>query len=155
MIIRNATEKDIPSILELLYELGRPEPIDKKEIIVFKNKIKDYFSDPTKLILVAEIDSEIVGLVSIIFLRRLNHAKFEMYVPELIVKKKHRFTGVGKKLIAKCISIGKEENCYRIRLESGNQRKESHKFYKGLGFEQSGLSFSKNLLGNKIEINEM
>lgn len=156
LIIKNATEKDIPSILELLYELGRPEPIDKREITVFKNKIKDYFSDPSKIILVAEIDSEIVGLVSIILLRRLNHAKFEMYIPELVVKEEHRFSGVGKKLIAKCVEVSKKKNCYRIRLESGNQRKESHKFYKGLGFEQSGFSFSKNLLeNNKTEINEM
>ncbi|QUC64142.1 GNAT family N-acetyltransferase [Nitrosopumilus sp. K4] len=153
--IRNATEKDIPSILELLYELGRPEPIDNKEIAVFKNKVKDYFSDPSKFILVAETDSEVIGLVSIILLRRLNHAKFEMYIPELVVKKKHRFSGVGKKLISKCIEIGKKKSCYRIRLESGNQRKESHKFYSGLGFEQSGLSFSKNLLGEKMGINEM
>jgi len=148
--IRNATEKDIPSILELLYELGRPEPIDKREITVFKNKIKDYFSDPLKIILVAEIDSEIVGLASIILLRRLNHAKFEMYIPELVVKEKNRFSGVGKKLIAKCIEIGKKKNCYRIRLESDNKRKDSHKFYKGLGFVQSSLSFSKNLLENNM-----
>jgi len=148
LIIRNAAERDIQSILELLYELGRPEPIDKKEITVFKNKIKDYFLDSSKIILVAETDLDIVGLVSIILLRRLNHAKCEMYIPELVVKEKHRFSGVGKKLIAKCIEIGKKKNCYRIRLESGNQRKESHKFYKGLGFEQSGLSFSKSLLGN-------
>lgn len=154
MNIRNATEKDIPSILELLYELGRPEPIDKKEITVFKNKIKDYFSDPLKLILVAEMDLEIVGLVSVILLRRLNHAKFEMYIPELVVKKEHRFSGIGKKLIAKCIETGKKKNCHRIRLESGNQRKESHKFYKSIGFDQSGLSFSKNLLGSKIGINK-
>ena len=122
LLIRNATEKDIPSILELLYELGRPEPVDNKEVKVFKNKIKDYFSDPTKIILVAETDSEIVGLVSIILLRRLNHAKFEMYIPELVVKEKNRFS-VGKKLITKCIEIGKKKSCYIIRLESGNQRK--------------------------------
>ena len=123
LLIRNATEKDIPSILELLYELGRPEPVDNKEVKVFKNKIKDYFSDPTKIILVAETDSGIVGLVSIILLRRLNHAKFEMYIPELVVKEKNRFSGVGKKLITKCIEIGKKKSCYIIRLESGNQRK--------------------------------
>ena len=98
------------------------------------------------MILVAEINSEIVGLVSIILLRRLNHAKFEMYIPELIVREKHRFSGIGKKLIAKCVEMGKKKKCYRIRLESGNKRKVSHKFYRGLGFEQSGLSFSKGLL---------
>lgn len=144
--VRDAIDKDIPSILKLLYDLGRPEPIDDKEIIVFKSKIREYFSDPAKMILVAESNSKIVGLVSIILLRRLNHAKYEMYIPELVVKKELRYSGIGKALIAKCIEIGKKKNCYRIRLESGNERKESHKFYKTLGFNQSGLSFSKNIL---------
>jgi len=146
MEVRDAIDKDIPSILELLYELGRPEPLDDKEITIFKSKIREYFSDPNKMILVAESDSKIVGLVSIIFLRRLNHAKYEMYIPELVVKKELRYSGIGKSLITKCIELGKKKNCYRIRLESGNERKESHKFYKGLGFNQSGLSFNKNLL---------
>ena len=144
--IRNASEEDIPPILKLLYELGRPEPVDEKEIKVFKNKIKDYFLDPSKLIIVAEKDSKIMGVVSVILLQRLNHAKFEMYIPELVVTKEHRYYGIGKKLITYCIELAKKKNCYRIRLESGNQRTESHQFYKSLGFEQSSLSFNKNLL---------
>jgi len=144
--IRNATENDIREILELLYELDRPKPIDANDLKIFENKVRDYFVDPSKRLLVAESDSIIVGLVSVIFIRRLNHAKFEMYIPELVVKKDFRYSGIGKKLVNSCIELGKKNNCYRIRLESGNQRKESHKFYKSLGFEQSGLSFSKNLL---------
>jgi GNAT superfamily N-acetyltransferase len=144
--IIKATEKDIPFILELLYELDRPIPVDDKEIKLFKNKIKDYFSDPQKTILVAKQDSKIVGLVSIILLRRLNRAKLEMYVPELIVTKEFRYSGIGKKLIQYCIDLAKKKECYRIRLESGNQRKESHKFYKSMGFEQSALSFTKHIL---------
>lgn len=144
--VRDAADKDIPSILELLYELGRPEPIDEKEITIFKSKIREYFSDTAKRILVAEYDSKIVGLVSIIFLRRLNHAKYEMYIPELVVKRELQYSGIGKELITRCIELGKKKNCYRIRLESGNKRKESHRFYKGLGFEQSSVSFNKNLL---------
>jgi len=144
--IRNASEKDIPVILELLYELDRPKPIDDGDLKIFEGKVMDYFTDSLKRILVAETDSKIVGLVSIILLRRLNHAKFEMYIPELIVKKEFRYSGIGKKLISYCTELGKKENCYRIRLESGNQRKKSHKFYKELGFDQSALSFCKNLL---------
>lgn len=146
VLIRDAIENDIPSILKLLYELGRPEPVDEKEIKVFKNKINDYFLDPSKSIIVAEKDLEILGLVSIILLQRLNHAKFEMYIPELVVTREHRYYGVGKKLITYCVELARKKNCYRIRLESGNQRTESHKFYKNLGFEQSSLSFNKNLL---------
>ncbi|MFB5647301.1 MAG: GNAT family N-acetyltransferase [Candidatus Nitrosomaritimum yanchengensis] len=146
VLIRDAIENDIPSILKLLYELGRPEPVDENEIKVFKNKINDYFLDPSKSIIVAEKDLEILGLVSVILLQRLNHAKFEMYIPELVVTKEHRYYGVGKKLIKYCVELARKKNCYRIRLESGNQRTESHKFYKNLGFEQSSLSFNKNLL---------
>ena len=146
VIIRDASEEDIPPILKLLYELGRPEPVDEKEIKIFKNKIQDYFIDPLKLIIVAEKDSKILGLVSIILLQRLNHGKFEMYIPELVVTKEYRYYGIGKRLIKYCIELAKKKNCYRIRLESGNQRTESHQFYKSLGFEQSSLSFNKNLL---------
>ena len=144
--ITKATEKDIPSILELLYELDRPTPIDDKEIKVFQNKVKDYFSDSQKIIFLAKQDSKSVGLVSVILLRRLNRTKLEMYIPELIVTKELRNSGIGKKLIQHCIAFAKKKGCYRIRLESGNQRKESHQFYKNLGFEQSALSFAMNIM---------
>lgn len=144
--ITKATEKDIPSILELLYELDRPIPIDDKEIKAFQNKVKDYFSDSQKIIFLAKQDSKSVGLVSVILLRRLNRTKLEMYIPELIVTKELRNSGIGKKLIQHCIAFAKKKGCYRIRLESGNQRKESHQFYKNLGFEQSALSFAMNMM---------
>ena len=144
--ITKATEKDIPSILELLYELDRPIPIDDKEIKAFQNKVKDYFSDSQKIIFLAKQDSKSVGLVSVILLRRLNRTKLEMYIPELIVTKELRNSGIGKKLIQHCIAFAKKKGCYRIRLESGNQRKESHQFYKNLGFEQSALSFAMNIM---------
>lgn len=143
LTIRKPTENDVPSILSLLYELERPRPFDENEIKVFQNKIQDYFSDSHKNILVAEKEKIIVGIVSIIYLQRLNRAKLEMYIPELIVTEKFRYSGIGKKLIQHCMDIAKKKNCYRIRLESGNQRKESHRFYKSMGFEQSALSFTK------------
>ena len=142
IIIREATDKDIPIILDLLYELERPKPLDDNEIKIFKNKIQDYFSDPQKSIIVAEQESLIVGLISLIFLKRLNRAKLEMYIPELVVTETKRSSGIGKKLMEFCFSLAKKKNCHRIRLESGNMRKKSHDFYKNLGFEQSSLSFS-------------
>ena len=143
--IKKATDKDIPFILELLYELDRPKPINDKEIKVFENKIMGYFLDPQKTIVLVKQDSKIVGLTSIIFLSRLNRTKLEMYIPELIVTTQLRNFGIGKKLIKYCIDLAKKKDCYRIRLESGNQRKESHKFYKSIGFEQSALTFTKHM----------
>ena len=143
--IRAATKSDIPEILGLLYELGRPQPKNDSDVKDFKKIAKNYISDSDKTIIVAISDGVVVGLVSIVFLPRLNQTDLEMYIPELIVLEKYQRKGIGKKLIKKCIDLGKERKCHRIRLESGNHRVESHQFYLDLGFEQSSLSFSMSL----------
>jgi len=99
--------------------------------------------DSQKNIIVALQDKKIVGVTSIIYLQRLNRVKMEMYIPEFIVTEKLRYLVIGKKLLQYCMKLAKKKNCYRIRLESDNSRKESHKFYKSLGFEQSAQFFSK------------
>ena len=145
MSIRSANEKDIAVILELLYELGRPKSQKDSDIEIFEKLVRAYLKDPDKEILVAEHDTDVVGIVSIMFLSRLNRDLVEMYIPELAVTKSYQNQGVGKKLVNACIELAKKKKCHRIRLESGIQRKESHIFYKNLGFEQLALSFSKDL----------
>ena len=144
--IRESISDDIPSLLELLYELGRPKPQKDNELEDFTQLLKNYIDDNDKKILVAKIDdSKIVGLISMVFLSRLNQNTLELYIPELIVSENYQSQGIGKKLINFSIKIGKEKKCHRIRLESGNQRIESHKFYQYLGFENSSMFFTKNL----------
>ena len=146
LIIREATEKDIPIILSLLYELGRPKPQQDSDLDYFRKLVKQYITNSDKKIFVAILnDIEIVGVVSIVLMSRLNRTSLELYIPELVVLEKHHNQGIGKLLINKCIEFGKQKNCHRIRLESGNQRKDSHEFYKHLGFEQSALTFTMNL----------
>ncbi len=145
-LVRPASEKDVPILLGLLYDLGRPKPKKDSDIEIFRKLVTKYVKDSDKTVLVAEIDDmKIVGMVSVMFLPRLNQLTLEMYIPELIVLEKYQKQGIGKKLIHSCITLAQEKNCHRIRLESGNQRKDSHQFYKHLGFEQLSLSFIKNL----------
>ena len=144
--IRESIYDDIPLLLELLYELGRPKPQNENEIESFTKLLKNYIDDSDKKILVAEInDSKIIGLISLVFLSRLNQKTLELYVPELIISQQYHNQGIGKKLLNSSIELGKEKKCHRIRLESGNQRTESHKFYEHLGFENSSMFFTKNL----------
>ncbi len=144
--IRESTYDDIPSLLELLDELGRPKPHTDNELEKFTALLKTYMQEDDKKILVAQIDnSKIIGMISMVFLSRLNQNTSEMYVPELIVSQNYHSKGIGKKLLNFSIKLGKEKKCHRIRLESGNQRIESHKFYKHLGFEDSSIFFTKNL----------
>ncbi len=146
MTVREASEKDIPAILELLYELGRPRPQKDSDVDMFKRQIKSYIRNVDKTILVAELeDMKIVGISSVVFLPRLNQITCEMYIPELVVLERYHNQGIGKRLVNACIALGKDKKCHRVRLESGNIRTESHQFYRHLGFEQSALSFTMNL----------
>ena len=146
VVIREASNKDIPVVLGLLYHLGRPKPQKDSDVDTFRRLVKKYVEQPDKKIIVAELnDVEIVGAVSIMLLPRLNRTTLEMYIPELIVLEKYRNRKIGTQLVNYCIRLAKEKKCHRIRLESGNQRKDSHQFYTSLGFEQTSLSFSKNL----------
>ena len=146
VLIRSASGKDIPMLLGLLYDLGRPKPQKDSDVETFRKLVTKYVKDSDKTILVAELDDmKIVGMVSVVYLPRLNQSTLEMYIPELVVLQKYQNHGIGKKIINSCITLAKEKKCHRIRLESGNQRKNSHQFYKSLSFEQHGYSFTKNL----------
>ena len=144
--IRPAKKNDVPLILGLLYELGRPKPKKDSDVDTFRKLVKKQMSDSDKTILIAESnDVNVVGMASIIFLPRLNQKNYELYIPELIVTEKFQKKGIGIKIIDACVSLAKKKKCHKIRLESGLSRKEAHKFYKKLGFESKSFSFTKNL----------
>jgi ribosomal protein S18 acetylase RimI-like enzyme len=143
MIIRAATKNDTSAILGLLYDLGRPSARTKSQKEKFEKQIIQYIAQ--KQIAVAKVDSVVVGMVSMILVPRLNQTRLEMYIPELVVSSKYQKMGIGKALVDHVISVAKKKNCYRIRLESGHSRKESHKFYSHLGFEQYAKTFKLEL----------
>lgn len=141
--IRSAKKNDIPIILGLLYELGRPKPKTDSDVEIFINLVKKQLTDSGKSILLAENDGvDVVGMASLIFLSRLNQNNPELYIPEFIVTEKYRKNGIGTKLMNACVSLAKKNQCDKIRLESGTFRKEAHQFYKNLGFESKSLSFT-------------
>ena len=137
-----AVAEDIPGILELLYQLDRPRP---QENDYFGDIVGVYIVDVDKDIIVVKINNEVIGMASLVFLPRLNHHTQEMYIPELVILQKYQNKGIGRKIITECIRNAKIKNCHKIRLESGNQRIESHGFYKHLGFVDNSASFVCNL----------
>ncbi len=144
VLVRKASQRDIPVLLGLLYDLGRPAPQKDSDVEMFRKLVTKYLKDSDKAVFVAELDDvKIVGMASVMFLTRLNQHTLEMYIPELVVDEKYQNHGIGKKLVNSCIVLAKEKNCHRIRLESGNQRKDAHEFYRHLGFVQSSYSFSR------------
>ena len=141
--VREASPGDVPAVLELLGELGRPEPAGRSEAEEFERMVEGYIADGDKRVLVALTGGRIVGMASVLLLPRLNRTTRELYIPELVVSRQYRRHGLGRELVRHCVKLAAESGCHRIRLESANRRTGSHDFYRDLGFEQSALSFSK------------
>lgn len=146
-MIRKARMKDADRIIELLSELGRPKPKNEMEIKHFAKTVQNYISqkDNMMMILVAEIDSKVVGLVSLVFLPRLNRATLEAWIPDLVVDQEYRNRGIGKELLKKCMVISRRKKCWRIRLETGLSRKHAQRFYKMMEMKPFALAFMLSL----------
>jgi ribosomal protein S18 acetylase RimI-like enzyme len=135
------------SIIELQAQLDRPLPKNKHQIRKFQQLVKDYIRlKDSRGIILATSNSKVIGMVSYILIDRLNQPLSELWIPELVVTNEYRNRGIGKRLVQKCESIARRNKCYRIRLESRNDRIDSHDFYKKIGFSQMALAFEKKLI---------
>ncbi|HEX2305461.1 MAG TPA: GNAT family N-acetyltransferase [Nitrososphaeraceae archaeon] len=147
--LRLAKATDVKSIIDLLGQLGRQLPKDRYKT-KFQKLIKSYIlfgsTKGSRGIILATTDSKIIGLSSFELLERLNQPLREFWIPELVVSEEHRSHGIGKLLIQKCEFIAKRKKCYRIRLESRDDRIDSHNFYKRIGFQEIALTFEKRVL---------
>lgn len=134
--IRYAKATDANDRIDLLEQLDRPSPRDRNQKRKFRMLIDSYMNSnrSDRGILIASIGSKVIALLSFILLERLNQYFTELWVPELVVSEEYRNKGIGIRLIKKCESVAQTKKCYRIRLESRNDRVDSHNFYKKLGF---------------------
>jgi GNAT superfamily N-acetyltransferase len=146
VILRHAKSKDIQGIINLQAQLDRPLPKTIPETKEFEKIVEGYIHCKGKRgIILATHGRIIIGLVSFALLDRLNQSLKEFWIPELVVSEEYRGRGIGKLLIQKCESIAKKEKCYRIRLESRNDRIDSHVFYRRIGFQQIALVFERRM----------
>ena len=88
--IEVASSKDVSIIIGLLYDLGRPKPQKDSDVDTFRKLVKKYITASNTKILVAKLDDvKIIGMVSLVFLPRLNQTTLELYIPELVVLEKY------------------------------------------------------------------
>ena len=57
------------------------------------------------------------------------------FVENVVTDKEYRGQGLGRKVMEKAIEFARENNCYKVILQSASFRKEAHQFYKNLGFD--------------------
>ena len=145
MLIRTATECDLPDILGLYSQLD----IDDGEILAL-DSAKAIFSKmgsyPDYSVYVAETDGKVVGTFALAIMDNLAHAGSKSgLIEDVVVARQYQRRGVGKEMMGRAVEICRAKKCYKVALSSNIKRENAHEFYKNLGFKIHGYSFSLEL----------
>jgi len=145
MIIREALEADLPSILSLY---GQPDfdngvVADLAEAQEFLAMIGRY---PDYRIYVSEMESVVIGVYSLLIMDKLAHKRTPSAILEdIVVATSRQRQGVGKALVAHAMDMARSKGCYKLVLSSNARRTDAHRFYDQLGFQRHGISFHVKL----------
>ena len=95
-------------------------------------------------LLVAELDKQVVGTVTLVLVPNVNHAtKPWAQIENVVVHEAYRRAGIGHALMACCEQITREAGGYKMQLLSSQKRTEAHNFYKKEGFNPTSVGFRK------------
>ena len=128
-----AEKKHLEQILQLYKQLRPDEDpliIDKAAKIwekIEQNNIK-YF--------IAGENSKIIASCYICIIPNLTrNGKSIGFIENVVTDKEYRRKGIGKKIMENAVKYAREQNCYKVSLQSGNKRIDAHGFYESLGFD--------------------
>jgi GNAT superfamily N-acetyltransferase len=114
MIIRKATEKDMPFVLELIQELATFEKEPDAVVVTVADLVRDGFSEhPLFHCYVAEKENTIIGM-ALFYYRYSTWKGKTIHLEDLIVKADQRGTGAGFALYKEIIKQGKKDKVRRI-----------------------------------------
>lgn len=126
---------DAFALVRELYGISDADPDDHRER--FDALVNDVDASP----FLAIADGEPAGLILFRFRRRLNHATFEGWVSELVVREPFQGRGIGRMLLAAAIAEWRLRGGHQVTLEVAHGRTAARALYAAVGFEERGKYF--------------
>ena len=159
LLIRLATPNDISRINELFIQMikyvNEQNKKSGKEVDEERFKdgyddgfLEDYLARPDKFILVAEIDSKVIGYLSC---EEKNDEELPfIYLDDFCVDANFRGYGIGTSLISSADEYASNNNFGDLRLHVENENINSIRFYNNLGFSPLSKDDNRTLMQRSI-----
>jgi GNAT superfamily N-acetyltransferase len=148
--IRDATEADLPRLVELLAQLA-PDLPDREDLseplpFVYHLTLRHIQETTGQRLFVLVERKRIVGTVALSVIPNLSHQGSPYAIIEnMVVDANHRSKGYGQALIRHAVEEARLAGCYKVSLTSNKRRTEAHRFYERLGFQRTHTAFRLNL----------
>ncbi|MBI5127249.1 GNAT family N-acetyltransferase [Candidatus Roizmanbacteria bacterium] len=154
MRVRQATLKDKDQIFKLFDELTdevnkkRGYATDTRRTVEIGSRVfEEIIERKDTMIFVAEDESrnQLLGLVTFYLLPNIRHGWHRGHVEDIVVTKSSRNQGVGKKMFAAVKEYCRKNNIKVIKLDSGNELTNAHRFYEKVGGKHTEKMFRFDL----------
>jgi GNAT superfamily N-acetyltransferase len=145
--VRDATEADLPRLIELLAQLAPdvPDREDPARFGVYAAALARLTAEGQR-ILVLEDGGAIVATLALVVVQNLSHTATPYAIIEnVVVDETRRGQGYGEALLRHAIEEARRAGCYKVSLTSNKRRTDAHRFYERLGFERTHEAFRINL----------
>jgi ribosomal protein S18 acetylase RimI-like enzyme len=142
LTFRPPTISDAQGIARLLNQLDHPCPVD-----FLKGRIQRGATNNNEVALVADSNGKVVGFLVMLIYWPFHHLKPVGRLLDLCVMDSHRRKRIGDRLVSKAALLAKKKKCSKLEVSCQNFRKEAHKFYEHMGFEQTHLYLAKSIRG--------
>ena len=126
-------ENELLSLLELYRQL---EPNDEIINEITAKNIWEIIKTQNIKYFIAKDNGKIVASCYICIVPNLTrNGRSIGFIENVITDKEYKGKGIGKNIMENAIKYAKDQNCYKVILQSGNKRIDAHKFYEILGFD--------------------
>jgi GNAT superfamily N-acetyltransferase len=142
LVIRPATEADLPALVALLADdvLGRERddaspPLDHR----YGRAFAEIRKRPDQHLMVGELDGEVVATLQLTFIPGLSRkGAWRGLIEAVHVRGDRRSQGLGARMIAWAAQTARARgDCPFLQLTTDKRRKDAHRFYERLGFKPS------------------
>jgi GNAT superfamily N-acetyltransferase len=140
LAIREVKTTDAADLARLVSQLGYPSTEQD-----MAERLEALAGQPEYVLFVAEETGRIVGLVGAFLGYALEFSGPWGRLMGLVVDEPFRGRGIGRRLMVRIEGWLRDQGATRLTLTSGKQRTEAHRFYRHLGYEETGLRFVKRL----------
>jgi ribosomal protein S18 acetylase RimI-like enzyme len=143
MRIRQATIEDSAVIAQLMTQLMKASGYEDRQVSPkqIEGSLRKMADSDAYQVLLAENESQVVGLLSLSFRHTLFHSAPTALIDELVIEQGHRRRGIGQQLIAEAIERCRAVGCCEIEVSTERSNEAAQEFYRQHGFSHEAVLF--------------
>jgi GNAT superfamily N-acetyltransferase len=139
--IRGAVEADLEALLRLYVQLSPGNAATP--LAAARPGLRTMLADPRIHVVVAEDEGgRPTATATLVIVPNLTHnAQPWAQLENMVVDESVRGSGVGRAIMDECLRLAWGAGCYKVQLQSANERDGAHRFYETMGFRASSAGF--------------